>query len=132
MFIPVVLEDGHEKLVSTDEFQRLLSEEQVILFKCSDGWAAIGRTKMRNQQVPDNGVERRQYNAFWLAYDGQNVLYIPRIKRRWGMKIECPNCNFSKVVEKSILPNMPKFIASCQKCNERFTVTKEEKSPIIN
>ena len=69
MFIPVVLKNGHEELVSTDELQRLLSKKQILLFKRSDGWVFIGRTKMRYLQVPYNGMERRQHNAFWLACD---------------------------------------------------------------
>ena len=69
MFIPVVLKDGHEELVSTDELQRLLSKKQIILFKRSDGWVAIGRAKMRKLQAPYNGLERRLHHAFWLVYD---------------------------------------------------------------
>lgn len=64
MFIPVVLKDGHEELVSTHELQRLLSKKQILLFKRSDGWAFIGRSKMRILQGPYIGVERRQHHAF--------------------------------------------------------------------
>lgn len=64
MFIPVVLKDGHEEIVSKDELQRLISKKQIIFFKRSNGWAVLGRDKMRKLKVPYNGVERRQHNAF--------------------------------------------------------------------
>jgi hypothetical protein len=65
MLIPVVLKDGHEELVSKDELQLLISKKQIIFFKRSDGWVVIGRDKMRELNVPFNGVERRQDNSFW-------------------------------------------------------------------
>ena len=63
MFIPVVLKDGHEELVSKDELRTLMFNKQVMSFKRSDGWVVLGRDKMRNPKVPYNGVERRQYNG---------------------------------------------------------------------
>jgi len=68
MFIPVVLKDGHEELVSKDELQFLLFNKQVMFFKRSDGWVVLGRDKMRDLKVPYNGVERRQHNVFSLDY----------------------------------------------------------------
>jgi hypothetical protein len=38
MFIPVVVKDGHEELVSKDELRFLMSNKQVMSFKRSDGW----------------------------------------------------------------------------------------------
>jgi hypothetical protein len=59
MSIPVVLQDGHEELVSKEELQYLLLTQQIILFKRSEGWAVLGRDKIRNQRIPYNGEERR-------------------------------------------------------------------------
>ena len=67
MFIPVVVKDGHEELVSKDELRFLMSNKQVMSFKRSDGWVVLGRDKMRNPKVPYNGVERRQHNVFSLV-----------------------------------------------------------------
>ncbi len=67
MFIPVVLNDGHEDLVSKDELQHLLLTQKIMLFKRSDGWAVLGQDKMRNQRAPYNGEERRQHNFFSLG-----------------------------------------------------------------
>ena len=66
MLIPVVLKDGHEELVSIDELQFLLLTEEIMLFRRSDGWAVLGRDKMRNQTAPYNGEERRQHVFFSL------------------------------------------------------------------
>jgi hypothetical protein len=49
MFIPVVVKDGHEELVSKDELRFLMSNKQVMSFKRSDGWVVLGRDKMRKQ-----------------------------------------------------------------------------------
>ena len=68
MFIPVVLKDGHEELVSKDELQFLLFNKKVVYFKRFGGWAVIGRDKMRDLKVPYNGVERRQHSVFSLDY----------------------------------------------------------------
>ena len=59
MLIPVVLKDGHEELVSKDELQFLMSRQQILFFKRSDGWVVLGRDNMRGLKVPYNGVERR-------------------------------------------------------------------------
>jgi len=66
MLIPVVLKDGNEELVRTDELQSLLSKKQIMFFKRFDGWVVLGRDKMRDLKVPYNGVERRQNNAFFM------------------------------------------------------------------
>lgn len=66
MFIPVVLKDGHEELVSKDELQRLISKNQIMFFKRSSGWVVLGRDKMRERNVPYPGVERRQHSTFSL------------------------------------------------------------------
>jgi hypothetical protein len=69
MLIPVVLKDGHEELVSKNELQLLISKNQIMFFKRSNGWVVLGRDKMRELKVPYNGVERREYNGFRLDYD---------------------------------------------------------------
>ena len=66
MLIPVVLKDGHEELVSNEELQFLLLTEKIMFFKRSDGWASLGRDKMRNQRTPYNREERRQHVFFAL------------------------------------------------------------------
>jgi hypothetical protein len=68
MLIPVVLKDGHKTLVSKDELQFLMFNKQVVLFKRSEGWAVIGRDKMRSQKAQYNGDERRQHNVYSLDY----------------------------------------------------------------
>ena len=68
MFIPVVLIDGREELISKDELRSLMFNKQVMSFKRSDGWVVLGRDKMRDLKVPYNGMERRQYNVFSLDY----------------------------------------------------------------
>ena len=67
MFIPVVLKDGHDELVSKDELQFLLFNKQVVFFKRLGGWVVIGRDRMRDQKVPYNGLERRQRNFYSLT-----------------------------------------------------------------
>jgi hypothetical protein len=64
MLIPVVLQDGHEDLVSKEELQHLLLTQKIMLFKRSDGWTDLGRDKMRNKKALYNGEERRQHNFF--------------------------------------------------------------------
>ena len=66
MLIPVVLNDGHEELVSNEELQFLLLTEEIMFFRRSDGWAVLGRDKMRKQRGPCNGDERRQHVFFSL------------------------------------------------------------------
>jgi hypothetical protein len=66
MLIAVVLKDGHEELVSIDELQFLLLTEEIMFFRRSDGWAVLGRDKMRKQRAPYNGDERRQHVFFSL------------------------------------------------------------------
>lgn len=68
MFIPVVLNGGHEELVSKDKLQFLMHTKQIVFFKRNDGWAVLGRDKMRNQKAPFSGVERRQHEVFSLEY----------------------------------------------------------------
>ena len=73
MLVPVVLKDGHEELVSKDEFQYLLHKKEVLFFKRFAGWVVVGRDKMRSLKVPYNGVERRQHNVFMMYYGlGEN------------------------------------------------------------
>jgi hypothetical protein len=66
MLIPVVFNDGDEELVSNEELQFLLLTEEIMLFRRSDGWAVLGRDKMRKQRAPYNGGERRQHVFFSL------------------------------------------------------------------
>jgi hypothetical protein len=68
MLVPIVLKDGHEELVSKDELQFLMATKKVLFLKRSDGWAVLGRDRMRNQKVPYNGQERRQHEVFSLDY----------------------------------------------------------------
>jgi len=69
MLIQVVLSGGKEELVSKDELQFLLDIQQIMLFKRSDGWVALGQNKMRGQDVPYRGEEKRQHEEFSLAQD---------------------------------------------------------------
>jgi len=68
MFIPVVLKDGHEELVSKDELQSLMFNKKLLLFKRADGWAVLGRDRMRSQRAAYNGEERRRHEVFSLDY----------------------------------------------------------------
>ncbi len=68
MYIPVVLTDGHEELVSKDELQFLMFTSKVMFFKRADGWAVPGRDKMREKIKPYGGEERRQHDVFSLDY----------------------------------------------------------------
>ena len=68
MFIPVVLNGGHEEFVSKDKLQFLMHTKQIVFFKRTDGWAVLGRDKMRNQKGPYYGDERRQHDVFSLDY----------------------------------------------------------------
>lgn len=68
MYIPVILKDGKERSVSKDELQFLMVTKQVILFMRSDGWAILGRDKMRLQRAPYYGEERRQHEVFAQDY----------------------------------------------------------------
>lgn len=68
MLIPVVLKDGHEELVSKDALQFLMYNKQLLFFKRSDGWAVLGRDKMRSQKTLYQGQERRQHEVFSLDY----------------------------------------------------------------
>jgi len=63
----VELNGGHEELVSKDKLQFLMHTKQVF-FKRTDGWAVLGRDKMRNQNGPYYGDERRQHDVFSLDY----------------------------------------------------------------
>ena len=38
------------------------------------------------------------------------------------MKIQCPNCSFSKSVDKGSLPDKPKTNVVCPKCGQRFAI----------
>lgn len=64
MLVPVVLRDGKEELLSKDELQQMMVTEQVMFFKRSDGWAVIGRDRMRRNSEPYEGDERREHIVF--------------------------------------------------------------------
>lgn len=64
MYIQAVLKGEKEELVSKDELQFLLVNQQVKSFKRSDGWAVIGRDKMRNHRTPTTTNDRRQHNIY--------------------------------------------------------------------
>jgi len=68
MLIPVVLKGGDEELVSKDELQSLMVNKQILFFKRSNGWAVLGRDKMRCHKAPYVGEERRQHDVFSLDY----------------------------------------------------------------
>ena len=68
MYIPVILKDGKERSVSKDELLFLMVTKQVILFMRSDGWAILGRDKMRLQRAAYYGEERRQHEVFAQDY----------------------------------------------------------------
>lgn len=60
MNIPVILKDCEELRVSKDELQSLLSANQVICFRRSEGWAFVGYDKMRGLGTPFHGADRRK------------------------------------------------------------------------
>jgi len=64
VFIPVVLKGNEEELVSKDELQFLLVNQKVVSFKRSDGWATVGRDKMRNHKTPTTKVDRRKHDIY--------------------------------------------------------------------
>jgi len=64
MFVPVVLKDGNEELVGKDELQYLLVTDQLLFFKRSDGWAVLGRDRMRHESTLYSGEERREHDVF--------------------------------------------------------------------
>lgn len=66
MLIPAVLKDGKEELVSKDELQFLMATRKIMFFKRSDGWAVLGRDKMRGQRGSYNGEERRKHEVYSL------------------------------------------------------------------
>ena len=53
-----------EELVSKDELQFLMLTQKILFFRRSDGWAVLGRDKMRSQKLPYQGDERRQTAFF--------------------------------------------------------------------
>ncbi len=64
MFVPVVLKGGNEELVGKEELQYLIVTEQLMFFKRSDGWAVLGRDRMRHESASYKGEERRQHKVF--------------------------------------------------------------------
>jgi hypothetical protein len=64
MNIPVVLKDGKECAVSKDELQYLLVTQKIIFFERSDGWAVIGRDKVRGQKTSYENDNRREHEIF--------------------------------------------------------------------
>lgn len=68
MFVPVVLKGGKEELVSKDELQFLMVTQQVLFFKRSDGWAVIGRDKMRDHETPVTEKDRREHDVYVTDY----------------------------------------------------------------
>lgn len=68
MYIAVVLKNGNEELVSKDELQFMMVTQQVLFFKRSDGWAVIGRDKMRANEPHVIENERRKHEVFARAY----------------------------------------------------------------
>ncbi|MDT8420119.1 MAG: hypothetical protein RQ754_06775 [Desulfuromonadales bacterium] len=59
MKIPVILNNCEELRASKDELQSLLSANQVICFRRSDGWAFVGYDRMRGLGTPYVGTDRR-------------------------------------------------------------------------
>ena len=70
MNIPVVLKNGNECAVSKDELQYLMVTQQVMFFERSDGWAVIGRDKVRGQKTLYDKNNRREHEIF--AYECWN------------------------------------------------------------
>lgn len=68
MFIPAVLKDGNEQLVSKDELQFLMVTQRLLFFKRSDGWAVIGRDKMRDHETPLAEKDRREHDVYATDY----------------------------------------------------------------
>ncbi|WP_020674582.1 GSU3473 family protein [Geopsychrobacter electrodiphilus] len=64
MLVPVVLKNWLECSVRKDELQYLIVTEKVMFFERSDGWAVLGRDKMRHLVMPFEGEERRQHQVF--------------------------------------------------------------------
>jgi len=64
MYIQAILKGEKTELVSKDELQLLLVNQQVVAFKRSDGWAIIGRDKMRNHKASTTTNERRKHSVY--------------------------------------------------------------------
>lgn len=64
MFIPVILKGGEEDLVSKRELQSLLVKQRVLSFMRSDGWAVVGRDKMRKHKDPVKEKDRRGHDVY--------------------------------------------------------------------
>jgi len=64
MYIQAILKGDKEELVSKDELQFLLVNQQVISFKRSDGWAVIGRDRMRNHKASPTRIDRREHDIY--------------------------------------------------------------------
>jgi hypothetical protein len=66
--IPVVLKDGHEKIVSKDQLQYLMYAKKVLFFKRSEGWVVPGRDSLRTDSDAYAGAERRQHSVYSVEY----------------------------------------------------------------
>lgn len=64
MLVPVVLKDGKDRSVKKDELQYLIVTQKLMFFERSDGWVVLGRDKMRLQQKPFPGEDRRHHIVY--------------------------------------------------------------------
>ncbi len=64
MSVQVVLKNGKERFVEKDELQYLLVTRKVMFFERSDGWAVLGRDKMRHLEMAYAGEERRHHQVY--------------------------------------------------------------------
>lgn len=68
MCIQVVLKSGNKEVVSREDLQFLMLNQQVLFFKRSDGWVVVGRDKMREHESPTVANERRKHEFFAIDY----------------------------------------------------------------
>jgi len=60
MAIKVIYPDGSCGVITSSALEYLIEKREVVAFKRSDGWARLGRDKMRSRQQPINGADKRK------------------------------------------------------------------------
>lgn len=60
MLIPVVLKDGSYEKVFSGELSRLLTKDQVLIFRRAKGWVMVGSDRMRGVGGYYFGDDRRK------------------------------------------------------------------------
>jgi hypothetical protein len=68
MLIQVVLKSGNKEVVSEEDLQFLMVNQQVLFFERSDGWVVIGRDNMRGHESDMVDNERRKHEFFAIDY----------------------------------------------------------------